>query len=160
MALWGTTEWLSGAQQSDSLGHNRVALWGTTEWLSGAQLLPQTLSLCTSLCTLMWCRIHCEAAMALGTTASSDTEFAGLHALLKIFRARCHSSSASEQQPQIGQAQAGSNVGEYLVNETLPLAIACVRDEKGCSPPEAVEVLVSNFLSSCHDVCEWVHERL
>lgn len=30
MALWGTTEWLSGPQQSDSLGHNRVALWGTT----------------------------------------------------------------------------------------------------------------------------------
>ncbi|KAL0042600.1 hypothetical protein WJX79_004833 [Trebouxia sp. C0005] len=87
-------------------------------------------------------RIRCEAAMALGTTTSSDTEFAGLHGLLKIFRARCHSSSASEQQPQVEQAQAGSNVGEYLVNETLPLAIACVRDERGFSPPEAVEVLV------------------
>jgi len=87
--------------------------------------------------------------MALGTTATSDTEFAGLHVLLKIFRARCHSSSASEQQPQVGQAQAGSNVGEYLVDETLPLAIACVRDERGFSPPEAVEVLVSDFLSSC-----------
>ncbi|KAL0049504.1 hypothetical protein WJX82_003747 [Trebouxia sp. C0006] len=86
--------------------------------------------------------IRCEAAMALGTTATSDTEFAGLHVLLKIFRARCHSSSASEQQPQVGQAQAGSNVGEYLVDETLPLAIACVRDERGFSPPEAVEVLV------------------
>ncbi|DBA90183.1 TPA: hypothetical protein ACH3X1_003489 [Trebouxia sp. C0004] len=87
-------------------------------------------------------RIRCEAAMALGTTASSDTEFAGLHALLKIFRARCHSSSASEQAHQIEQAQAGSNIGEFLVNETLPLAIACVRDEKGFSTPEAVEVLV------------------
>ena len=30
-------QWLSGAQQSGSLGHNRVTLWGTTEWLSGAQ---------------------------------------------------------------------------------------------------------------------------
>ena len=98
--------------------------------------------------------------MALGTTASSDTEFAGLHALPKIFRARCHSSSASEQQPQVGQAQAGSNVGEYLVNETLPLAIACVRDERGFSPPEAVEVLVSDFLSNCRGVCEWVHGHL
>ena len=98
--------------------------------------------------------------MALGTTASSDTEFAGLHAQLKVFRARCHSSSASEQQPQIGQAQAGSNVGEYLVDETLPLAIACVRDERGFSPPEAVEVLVRSFLSSCHGVCEWMRRHL
>ena len=98
--------------------------------------------------------------MALGTTATSDTEFAGLHVLLKIFRARCHSSSASEQQPQVGQAQAGSNVGEYLVDETLPLAIACVRDERGFSPPEAVEVLVSDFLSSCCGVCEWVRRHL
>lgn len=93
--------------------------------------------------------------MALGTTTSSDTEFAGLHGLLKIFRARCHSSSASEQQPQVEQAQAGSNVGEYLVNETLPLAIACVRDERGFSPPEAVEVLVSDSLSNCCGVL-WV----
>ena len=126
-------------------------LWDSSG--SVAQHLHHALSLCTSLCTLMWSRIRCEAAMALGTTASSDTEFAGLHALLKIFRARCHSSSASEQQPQIGQAQAGSNVGEYLVNETLPLAIACVRDEKGFSAPEAVEVLVSNFSSNCRGFC-------
>ena len=84
--------------------------------------------------------------MALATTASSDTEFAGFQVLLKMFRARCHtnsSSNAAEQQSQIGQGQASFNVGEYLVNEALPLAIASVRDDKGRSPPEAAEVLVS-----------------
>lgn len=93
----------------------------------------------------MWdCRVRCEAAMALATTASSDTEFAGFQVLLKMFRTRCHtSSSTAEQQSQIGQGQSGSNVGEYLVNEALPLAIASVRDDGGHSPPEAAEVLVS-----------------
>ena len=88
--------------------------------------------------------------MALATTASSDTEFAGFQVLLKMFRTRCHTSSSSssstaEQQSQIGQGQSGSNVGEYLVNEALPLAIASVRDDGGHSPPEAAEVLVSTW---------------
>ena len=83
--------------------------------------------------------------MALATTASLETEFAGFQILLKVFKARCHSSSdTAAQQTQAGQATAGLSVGEYLVNETLPLAIASVRDDKGYSPPEAAEVLVSH----------------
>lgn len=89
-------------------------------------------------------RVRQEAAMALASTASADTEFAGFQILLKTFKARCHSSSAAVQlQAQAGQAQAGLNVGEYLVNEALPLAIASVRDDQGYSLPEAAEVLVS-----------------
>ncbi len=85
--------------------------------------------------------------MALATTAAADTEFAGFQILLKMFRSRCHSSSTAQLQSQTGQTQAGSNVGEYLVNETLPLAIASVRDDRGCSPLEAAEVLVSTHWS-------------
>ena len=81
--------------------------------------------------------------MALASTASLDTEFAGFQILLKTFKARCHSSAAVQLQAPAGQAHAGLNVGEYLVNEALPLAIASVRDDKGCSLPEAAEVLVS-----------------
>ena len=103
-------------------------------------------------------RVRREAAMALATTASSDTEFAGFQILIKLFRARCHSSNTAQLQSQIAQAQAGSNVGEYLVNETLPLAIAAVRDDRGYSPPEAAEVLVSgvqNYL--LHTVLARIH---
>ena len=39
-------------------------------------------------------------------------------------------------------APGGSDVGEYLVNEALPLAIASVRDEQGHSPVEAADILV------------------
>lgn len=88
-------------------------------------------------------RVRQEAAMALASTASADTEFAGFQILLKTFKARCHSSAAVQLQAQAGQAQAGLNVGEYLVNEALPLAIASVRDDQGYSLPEAAEVLVS-----------------
>ena len=52
-------------------------------------------------------RVRQEAAMALATTASLDTEFAGFQILLKVFKARCHSSSSSSiAAPQI---QAGQN---------------------------------------------------
>ena len=47
-----------------------------------------------------------------------------------------------------GQAMAGLSVGEYLVSEALPLAIAMVRDDRGYSPPEAAETLVS-----CNSCC-------
>ena len=81
--------------------------------------------------------------MALATTASLHTEFAGLHILLKAYKARCHSSSdAAAQQTQAGTTAAGLSVGEYLVSQSLPLAIASVRDDRGYSPPEAAEVLV------------------
>ncbi|KAL3144474.1 hypothetical protein ABBQ32_004214 [Trebouxia sp. C0010 RCD-2024] len=81
--------------------------------------------------------------MALATTASLHTEFAGLHILLKAFKARCHSGSgAAVQQTQAGTTAAGLSVGEYLVSQSLPLAIASVRDDRGYSPPEAAEVLV------------------
>ena len=92
------------------------------------------------------CRVRQEAAMALATTASLDTEFAGFHILLKAFKARCHTSSsaAAAQQAQAGvSTAAGLSVGEYLVNQSLPQAIASVRDKRGYSPPEAAEVLVS-----------------
>jgi len=36
------------------------------------------------LCILMWSRIRCEAAMALGTTASSDMEFVHKAACLDV----------------------------------------------------------------------------
>lgn len=84
--------------------------------------------------------------MALATTASLDTEFAGFQILLKAFKARCHTSNGvTAQQTLSGQPTAGLSVGEFLVFETLPLAIASVRDDRGYSPPEAAEVLV-NFL--------------
>ena len=171
--------------------------------------------------------------MALATTASLDTEFAGFQILLKVFKARCHSSSSiaapqtqagqnpippphtptpslpwstscmecispteetlhslkhSKSAAQVllfashmfhwrrpkgcldeacasltvsftvlsflsGQTTAGASVGEYLINEALPLAIAMVRDDGGHSPLEAAEVLVSCiccFLSPQH----------
>ena len=43
---------------------------------------------------------------------------------------------------------AGLSVGEYLVSEALPLAIALVRDDRGYSLPEAAEILVS-----CNSCC-------
>ena len=52
-----------------------------------------------------------------------------------------------------GQTTAGASVGEYLINEALPVAIAMVRDDGGHSPLEAAEVLVSCiscFLSPQH----------
>ena len=81
--------------------------------------------------------------MALATTTAPDTEYAGFQILVKMFVARCHSSSLGQLESQVGQTQAGCSVGEYLVNEALPLAIASVRDDRGYSPPEAAEVLVS-----------------
>ena len=42
-------------------------------------------------------------------------------------------------------------MGEYLVNEALPLAIASVRDEQGCSPVDAADTLV-RLHSLCHEL--------
>ena len=80
--------------------------------------------------------------MALASTASQETEYAGYQALLKLSCSRFHNSSTSQLLSQSGQSLAGCNVGEYLVNQALPLALASVRDEKGHSMLEAAEMLV------------------
>ena len=45
--------------------------------------------------------------MALATTASHDTEFAGLQILLKMFAARCNSTSSMHLQTQAEQPSPG-----------------------------------------------------
>ena len=50
-------------------------------------------------------RVRQEAAIALATTASLDTEFAGFQILLKVFKARCHSGTGTAAP----QAQAGQS---------------------------------------------------
>ena len=86
--------------------------------------------------------------MALATTASEATEFAGFQVLLKLCRSIFHTSataqllSQTQNGPQNGPSLAGSNVGEYLVNQVLPVALASIRDDRGFAMPEAAEMLV------------------
>lgn len=53
--------------------------------------------------------------MALATTASQDTEFAGLQTLLKMFAARCNSTSSMHLQTQTEQTVSGQVGYSYCI---------------------------------------------
>eukprot|EP00884_Botryococcus_braunii_P001118 jgi/Botrbrau1/11006/Bobra.101_1s0004.1 len=82
-------------------------------------------------------KVRVEAAFALGDTASERTEFAGVDILVKVYRSRILDSSTQWPNPI-----RSSFIGEYLIDEALPMAIARARTSSGVSPADAVDVLL------------------
>ncbi|XP_078444171.1 TBP-associated factor 2 isoform X2 [Wolffia australiana] len=82
-------------------------------------------------------RVRIEAAIALAQTASEETDWAGLHYLIKFYKSR-------RFDPEIWLPMPNDfhDVPEYFVLKAIPQAIASVRAADGTSPREAVEFIL------------------
>lgn len=82
-------------------------------------------------------RVRIEAAFALATTASEDTDWAGLLHLVKFYKSRRFDANIGLPKPNDFR-----DIPEYFVLEAIPHAVAMVRGADGKSPREAVEFVL------------------
>ncbi|XP_048137584.1 transcription initiation factor TFIID subunit 2 isoform X3 [Rhodamnia argentea] len=82
-------------------------------------------------------RVRIEAAFALATTASEDTDWAGLLHLVKFYKGRRFDANIGLPKPNDFR-----DIPEYFVLEAIPHAVAMVRGADGKSPREAVEFVL------------------
>ncbi|KAK4478763.1 hypothetical protein RD792_014262 [Penstemon davidsonii] len=82
-------------------------------------------------------RVRIQAAYALATTTSEDTDWTGLFHLINFYKSR-------RFDPNIGLPRPNDfhDFQEYFVLEAIPLAIASVRSSDKKSPREAVEFIL------------------
>ncbi|KAI9088415.1 hypothetical protein K1719_029864 [Acacia pycnantha] len=82
-------------------------------------------------------RVRIEAAFALASTASEETDWAGLLHLVKFFKSR-------RFDPDIGLPKPNdfNDFAEYFVLEAIPHAVAMVRAADRKSPREAVDFVL------------------
>ncbi|KAK8485944.1 hypothetical protein V6N11_063558 [Hibiscus sabdariffa] len=82
-------------------------------------------------------RVRIEAAFALASTSSEETDMAGLHHLVKFYKSRRFDTDIGLPKPNDF-----SDFPEYFVLEAIPHAVAMIRAADGKSPREAVEFIL------------------
>ena len=102
---------------------------------------PQTYSVVNLLTTCLrnkkvFYRVRAEAADALGRTADSSTNWAGLDNMTKFYRESVYGEDSLMRPNDF------SDLSEHLVRQSIPLAVAVVRDADGNSPAEAIDFLI------------------
>ena len=102
---------------------------------------PQTYSVVNLLTTCLrnkkvFYRVRAEAAAALGRTADSSTNWTGLDNMTKFYRESVYGEESLMRPNDF------SDLSEYFVRQSIPLAVAAVRDAGGNSPAEALDFLI------------------
>ncbi|XP_057719844.1 transcription initiation factor TFIID subunit 2 [Arachis stenosperma] len=82
-------------------------------------------------------RVRIEAAFALASSASEETDFAGLLHLIKFYKSRRFDSDIGLPKPNDFH-----DFAEYFVLEAIPHAVAMVRAADKKSPREAIEFVL------------------
>ncbi|PKI70371.1 hypothetical protein CRG98_009251 [Punica granatum] len=82
-------------------------------------------------------RVRIEAAFALASTASEETDWTGLLHLIKFYKGRRFDATIGLPKPNDFR-----DIPEYFVLEAIPRAVAMVRAADGKSPREAVEFVL------------------
>ncbi|KVH88636.1 hypothetical protein Ccrd_026234, partial [Cynara cardunculus var. scolymus] len=82
-------------------------------------------------------RVRIEAAFALASTASEETDWAGLLHLIKFYKSRRYDEKIGLPKPNDFH-----DFAEYFVLEAIPHAVALVRAADKKSPREAVEFIL------------------
>ncbi|GKE15917.1 transcription initiation factor TFIID subunit 2 isoform X2, partial [Tanacetum coccineum] len=89
------------------------------------------------LITQAFWRVRIEAAFALASTASEETDWAGLLHLIKFYKSRRYDEKIGLPKPNDFH-----DVAEHFVLEAIPHAVALVRGVDMKSPREAVEFIL------------------
>ncbi|KAI3820951.1 hypothetical protein L1987_08506 [Smallanthus sonchifolius] len=110
--------------------------------ITALELFPRLLSVVNALSNLLcdsqafW-RVRIEAAFALASTASEETDWAGLLHLIKFYKSRRYDEKIGLPKPNDFH-----DFAEYFVLEAIPHAVAMVRASDKKSPREAVEFIL------------------
>ncbi|XP_024961367.1 transcription initiation factor TFIID subunit 2 isoform X5 [Cynara cardunculus var. scolymus] len=110
--------------------------------ITALELFPRLLSIVNALSNLLcdsqafW-RVRIEAAFALASTASEETDWAGLLHLIKFYKSRRYDEKIGLPKPNDFH-----DFAEYFVLEAIPHAVALVRAADKKSPREAVEFIL------------------
>lgn len=110
--------------------------------ITALEFFPRLLSVVNALNNLLcdsqafW-RVRIEAAFALASTASEETDWAGLLHLIKFYKSRRYDDKIGLPKPNDFQ-----DFAEYFVLEAIPHAVALVRAADMKSPREAVEFIL------------------
>ncbi|KAF5806616.1 putative peptidase M1, membrane alanine aminopeptidase, aminopeptidase N-like protein [Helianthus annuus] len=110
--------------------------------ITALELFPRLLSIVNALSNLLcdsqafW-RVRIEAAFALASTASEETDWAGLLHLIKFYKSRRYDEKIGLPKPNDFH-----DFAEYFVLEAIPHAVALVRAPDKKSPREAVEFIL------------------
>ncbi|KAF5730251.1 transcription initiation factor TFIID subunit 2 isoform X1 [Tripterygium wilfordii] len=82
-------------------------------------------------------RVRIEAVFALASTASEETDWAGLHHLVKFYKSKRFDTDIG-----LPKSNDFHDFPEYFVLEAIPHAVAMVRTAEKKSPREAVEFVL------------------
>ncbi|KAK1407423.1 hypothetical protein QVD17_39039 [Tagetes erecta] len=110
--------------------------------ITALELFPRLLSIVNALNNLLcdsqafW-RVRVEAAFVLASTASEETDWAGLMHLIKFYKSRRYDEKIGLPKPNDFH-----DFAEYFVLEAIPHAVALVRTSDKKSPREAVEFIL------------------
>ncbi|KAL8244208.1 hypothetical protein R6Q59_010466 [Mikania micrantha] len=110
--------------------------------VTALELFPRLLSIVNALSNLVcdsqafW-RVRIEAAFVLASTASEETDWAGLLHLIKFYKSRRYDEKIGLPKPNDFH-----DIAEYFVLEAIPHAVALVRSSDKKSPREAVEFIL------------------
>ncbi|XP_023767064.1 transcription initiation factor TFIID subunit 2 isoform X2 [Lactuca sativa] len=110
--------------------------------ITALELFPRLLSIVNALSNLLcdsqafW-RVRIEAAFALASTASEETDWAGLLHLIKFYKSRRYDEKIGLPKPNDFH-----DFAEYFVLEAIPHAVALVRAADKKSPREAVDFIL------------------
>lgn len=88
-----------------------------------------------------FCRVRAEAAIALGTSASAKTQWGGLNALIRHYRAnQCDAETGKPRQNDF------RDLAKTIVDEAVITALGLVRDSTtNFSHPDALEALMDRL---------------
>ncbi|CAH1445980.1 unnamed protein product [Lactuca virosa] len=110
--------------------------------ITALELFPRLLSIINALSNLLcdsqafW-RVRIEAAFALASTASEETDWDGLLHLIKFYKSRRYDEKIGLPKPNDFH-----DFAEYLVLEAIPHVVALVRAADKKSPREAVDFIL------------------
>lgn len=90
-----------------------------------------------------FCRVRAAAAAALGRSSGEGTQWKGMSELLNYFRSRrVDPGSGAILPPRL------DNLKEHIVDTGILEGLASARDSSGCSPQDAVEVILESLEES------------
>eukprot|EP00210_Caulerpa_lentillifera_P009509 g9068.t1 len=128
--------WSTMLEEARDVLAESEAIHGLLSLDSGALSICRTLE--AFIKSNAYCRVRMEAILALAKLTGRENSYEGLHFLVQFYRSRCFDLETS-----LPKANCFVDLAEYLIDQTVAVALGGMRDEDGFTPREAVEVILN-----------------
>lgn len=141
--------WSTMLEEARDVLAESEAIHGLLSLESGALSICRTLE--AFITSNAYCRVRMEAILALAKLSGRENSYEGiyvqktrylgfvlgLHFLVQFYRSRCFDLETS-----LPKANSFVDLAEYLIDQTVAVALGGMRDEDGFTPHEALEVIL------------------